>query len=106
MGLSFFVDDFGTGFSSMRYLKKLPFDGLKIDRSFVSDVDTDNEKAVLVRAMIEMAHNLNLKVVAEGVETEAELAFLRAHACDYAQGYLLGRPMPAEQFLECLQMQQ
>ena len=106
MGLSFLIDDFGTGFSSMRYLKKLPFDGLKIDRSFVSDVDTDNEKAVLVRAMIEMAHNLDLKVVAEGVETEAELAFLHDHDCDYVQGYLLGRPMPAEQFLEILQRQQ
>jgi len=106
MGLSFFIDDFGTGFSSMRYLKKLPFDGLKIDRSFVSDVDRDNEKAVLVRAMIEMAHNLNLKVVAEGVETEGELEYLRSHDCDYVQGYLLGRPMQAEQFFELLKSQQ
>ncbi len=103
MGMSFLIDDFGTGFSSMRYLKKLPFDGLKIDRSFVADVDSDNEKAVLVKAMIEMAHNLNLKVVAEGVEREAELELLRIYGCDYVQGYLLGRPMPADEFLNKIQ---
>ncbi|GAV20686.1 cyclic di-GMP phosphodiesterase Gmr [Mariprofundus micogutta] len=106
MGLSFLIDDFGTGFSSMRYLKKLPFDGLKIDRGFVANVDADNEKAVLVQAMIEMAHRLNLKVVAEGVEREEELAYLRSLDCDYVQGYLLGRPMPAEQFLALLTSQQ
>ena len=102
-GLSFVIDDFGTGFSSMRYLRKLPFDGLKVDRSFVSGVDQDHEKGVLVKAMINMAHSLNLNVVAEGVETEEELAFLRAHDCDFVQGYLLGRPMPAERFFEALQ---
>lgn len=101
-GMSFLIDDFGTGFSSMRYLKKLPFNGLKIDRGFVAGVDIEAEKAVLVRTMIDMAHNLNLKVIAEGVETEGEMNFLRAHHCDYVQGYLLGKPMPAEQFLELL----
>jgi len=102
-GLNFMLDDFGTGFSSMRYLRKLPFDGLKIDRSFVSLVDQDHEKAVLVNAMISMAHSLNLKVIAEGVEREEELAFLRTHDCDFVQGYLMGRPMPADQFFAMLQ---
>ena len=100
LGMSFLIDDFGTGFSSMRFLKKMPFDGLKIDRGFVSQVDTDSEKAVLVKAMIEMAHNLNLRVIAEGVERKEELEFLRIHDCDYAQGYLFGRPVVAEEFLE------
>jgi len=101
-GINFLIDDFGTGFSSMRYLRKLPFDGLKIDRAFVSMVDEDHEKAVLVEAMIQMAHSLNLTVVAEGIEREQELAFLRAHDCDYAQGYLLGRPIPAADFIKLL----
>jgi len=101
-GINFLIDDFGTGFSSMRYLRKLPFDGLKIDRAFVSMVDKDHEKAVLVNAMIHMAHSLNLTVVAEGIEREEELAFLRAHDCDFAQGYLLGRPTPAEEFIKLL----
>ncbi len=99
-GLRFLLDDFGTGFSSMRYLMEMPFDGLKIDRSFVDGCDQGSDKAVLVKAMIDMAHSLNLTVVAEGVETEGELALLREFGCDYVQGYLLGRPMPAEQFFE------
>ncbi|MDX8392163.1 MAG: EAL domain-containing protein [Mariprofundaceae bacterium] len=103
MGLDFLLDDFGTGFSSMRYLRKLPFDGLKIDRAFVDEVDQNHEKAVLVKAMIVMAHSLSLTVVAEGVERQEELDFLREHDCDFVQGYLLGKPMPAEQFFEVLQ---
>ncbi|GAV20687.1 cyclic di-GMP phosphodiesterase Gmr [Mariprofundus micogutta] len=105
LGMSFLIDDFGTGFSSMRFLKKMPFDGLKIDRGFVSHVDSDNDKAVLVKAMIEMAHNLNLKVIAEGVERQEELEFLRFHDCDYVQGYLFGRPVSAHEFLELLRKQ-
>lgn len=105
MGVRFLLDDFGTGFSSMRYLREMPFDGLKVDRCFISNFDTDAEKAVLVKAMIEMAHNLKLTVVAEGVERQEELALLREYGCDYAQGYLLGRPMPAEKFFEQLQKQ-
>jgi len=105
LGMSFLIDDFGTGFSSMRFLKKMPFDGLKIDRGFVSQVDRDGDKAVLVKAMIEMAHNLNLRVIAEGVERQEELAFLRDHGCDYAQGYLFGRPVPAEAFFDLLRNQ-
>ncbi len=105
MGIHFLIDDFGTGFSSVRYLKQLPFDGLKIDREFISGVDTDAEKAVLVRSMIDMAHSLNLKVVAEGVEREAEADFLRQHHCDYGQGYLFGKPVPADQFQAMLEAQ-
>lgn len=105
LGMSFLIDDFGTGFSSMRFLKKMPFDGLKIDRGFVSQVDRDSDKAVLVKAMIEMAHNLNLRVIAEGVEREEELAFLRSHDCDYAQGYLFGRPVPADEFFDLVRNQ-
>jgi len=105
MGIHFLIDDFGTGFSSVRYLKQLPFDGLKIDREFISGVDTDAEKAVLVKSMIDMAHSLNLKVVAEGVEREAEADFLRQHHCDYGQGYLFGKPVPADQFQAMLEAQ-
>jgi len=105
MGIHFLIDDFGTGFSSVRYLKQLPFDGLKIDRVFISGVDTDEEKAVLVRSMINMAHDLNLKVVAEGIEREAEAEFLRQHHCDYGQGYLFGKPVPVEQFQNMLEAQ-
>ncbi len=99
MGLSFWIDDFGTGFSSMRYLKDMPVDGLKLDREFIADIDADENKTVLVKAMVEMAHHLNLGVVAEGVETEAELAVLKHCGCDYVQGFLLGRPMPLVNFL-------
>ncbi|MDQ6996679.1 MAG: EAL domain-containing protein [Mariprofundus sp.] len=106
MGIHFLIDDFGTGFSSMRYLKQLPFDGLKIDRAFISDVDTDEEKAILVKSMIDMAHSLNLKVVAEGVEREAEAEFLRQNHCDFGQGYLFGKPVPADQFQHMLEAQE
>jgi len=105
MGIHFMIDNFGTGFSSMRYLKQLPFEGLKIDRAFIAGVDADEEKAILVKSMIDMAHSLNLKVVAEGVECEAEAEFLRQHRCDYGQGYLFGKPVPVEQFQDMLKAQ-
>jgi len=105
MGIHFFLDDFGTGFSSMRYLKRLPFDGLKIDREFISGVVDDKEKAVLVKSMIDMAHSLDLKVLAVGIETKAEFDFLRLHHCDYGQGHLFGKPVPAEQFQNMLEAQ-
>ncbi len=94
-GLGISIDDFGTGYSSLSYLRRLPLAALKIDRSFVSDAHVSADAASIVRSIIDMAHNLRLKVIAEGVETEVQAAFLRAHGCDQGQGYLFGRPVPA-----------
>jgi len=98
LGLRIAVDDFGTGYSSLSYLKQFPIDTLKIDRCFVNGLSTDPKNQVILTAMIEMAHALGLYVVAEGVETEAELALLRDYQCDSVQGYLLGRPMASQEF--------
>lgn len=97
-GIHISVDDFGTGHSSLGYLKKLPIDVLKIDRSFVSDVTTDRDDAALVMAIIDLAHTLRLKVVAEGVESEDQLAFLHLLRCDEWQGYLFSEPIRAAEF--------
>lgn len=102
-GISIAIDDFGTGYSSLSYLKRFPIDKLKIDQSFVRDVTVDANDASLVKAIIAMARALNLKTIAEGVETADELEFLRAEGCEEAQGYLIGRPMPAEKISELLQ---
>jgi len=95
MGIKIAIDDFGTGYSSLGYLKRLPIDILKIDRSFIFDVTTDADDAALVMAIITLAHNLSLKVVAEGVETEEQLRFLRLLRCDGWQGFLYSKPVPA-----------
>ena len=96
LGIEFSIDDFGTGYSSMSYLKRLPVSALKIDQSFVRDLESDGDSRSIVQAIIGLAHNLNLTVVAEGVETPGQLACLRRAGCETAQGYLFSRPLPPE----------
>jgi len=98
MNIRISIDDFGTGYSSLGYLKRFPIDVLKIDQSFVRDIPADADDAAIASAIITMAHSLGLKVVAEGVETAAQLKFMREHGCDAMQGYHLSKPLPAEQF--------
>ena len=96
IGIKISIDDFGTGYSSLSYLKNLPVDTVKLDRSFVIGTSSDSRDAALVMAVITLAHNLGLTVIAEGIETEAQRDFLRLLRCDEGQGFLLGRPAPAE----------
>jgi EAL domain-containing protein (putative c-di-GMP-specific phosphodiesterase class I) len=95
-GVRLSLDDFGTGYSSLTHLRRLPIDEIKIDRSFIKDLETDSDDAAIVQSTIDLAHSLNLMVVAEGVETELTWNRLRAFGCDQAQGFYLARPMPAE----------
>jgi diguanylate cyclase (GGDEF)-like protein/PAS domain S-box-containing protein len=103
VGVTLSLDDFGTGFSSLSYLKRLPLNQVKIDRSFVRDITTDNSDAVMVKAIIDMAKSFELDVIAEGVETEAQLAFLLENGCKAFQGYLFSQPVPIEKFEELLE---
>ena len=102
MGVRLAIDDFGTGYSSLGYLKRFPIDTLKIDQSFVRDLATDADDATIVSAVIGMGRNLKQRVIAEGVETDAQLAFLRAQQCDQGQGFLFNHPLPAEDFARLL----
>lgn len=97
IGIKISIDDFGTGYSSLNYLKEFPIDRLKIDQSFIRDCHQDPSNATIVKAIISMAHHLNIQVIAEGVETKDHLDFLQQHLCDEVQGYLLSKPLPAEE---------
>ncbi len=97
MGVKISIDDFGTGYSSLAYLRRFPIDTLKIDIAFIREVTSNPQDAAITRTIIELAHSLNLRVVAEGVETQAQLAFLKAAGCDQIQGYLFSRPLPMQE---------
>jgi diguanylate cyclase (GGDEF)-like protein/PAS domain S-box-containing protein len=102
LGLTLAMDDFGTGYSSLSYLKKFPIDIIKIDRSFIHEIPDNQDDMEITSAVIAMAHNLKIKVVAEGIETAEQLAFLRRHRCDVGQGYLFDRPIPGSDLIEKL----
>ncbi|MEQ8802304.1 MAG: EAL domain-containing protein, partial [Haliea sp.] len=106
MGLQIALDDFGTGFCSFANLTSMPIDVLKIDKQFVDDIDCSEKGNQIVHAMLELASNLGMTTVAEGVETEAQYKFLRSSDCDCFQGYLAARPMPEAEFRALLQQQQ
>ena len=97
LGVRLSMDDFGTGYSSLSYLRAFPFDGLKIDRSFMTDLHAADDSKAIIQAIIGLGRALSLTVTAEGVETREQLELLRQYGCDEAQGYLLNRPMPPEE---------
>jgi EAL domain-containing protein (putative c-di-GMP-specific phosphodiesterase class I) len=102
MGVRLAIDDFGTGYSSLSYLRQFPIDTLKVDQSFVNGINGDTDDATIINAVINMGSNLNHRVIAEGVETVEQVAFLQAHGCDEGQGYYFSRPVPASQFAKLL----
>jgi len=95
-GFKISIDDYGTGYSSLAQLKQLPVNELKIDKSFVQRLETDEDDQIIVRSTIELAHNMGLSVVAEGIEDEYTLHWLAEHGCELAQGYFISRPQPSE----------
>ncbi|QAU48469.1 EAL domain-containing protein [Bradyrhizobium guangzhouense] len=102
LGIRIAMDDFGTGYSSLSYLQSFPFDKIKIDRSFISNLEATPQSAEIVRAVLSLAHALHIPVVAEGVETDAQRAFLEGEACEEMQGYLIGRPEPIEHYFDLI----
>ena len=102
LGIKLAIDDFGTGYSSLAYLKRFPVDCLKIDQSFVSEIMTARDNAVIAQAIISLGHSLNLQVIAEGVELQQQLEFLCAHHCHEAQGYYFSEPVPPDKFVKFL----
>jgi EAL domain-containing protein (putative c-di-GMP-specific phosphodiesterase class I) len=102
MGIAIYIDDFGTGFSSLSHLRHLPIDALKIDRAFIDELPHNADDVAIAQAIIAMAKTLNLRIIAEGVETPAQLDFLKRHGCHSAQGFFLSRPVPAERISELL----
>jgi len=103
IGVKLSIDDFGTGYSSLSYLKHFPLDLLKIDRSFVKDIEGSPDSVAIVRAIIAMAKSLNFAVIAEGVETEWQLEFLKRNDCDAMQGYYFSPPVPAREMTQLLE---
>lgn len=102
IGVQISMDDFGTGYSSLSYLKRFPFDNLKIDKAFIKDIPDDQGDVTLVLTIIAMAHNFKLKVIAEGVETQAQMDFLKLKKCNVIQGYFFSRPLPAHELEKLL----
>jgi EAL domain-containing protein (putative c-di-GMP-specific phosphodiesterase class I) len=99
-GIRISMDDFGTGYSSFSYLKKLPIDDLKIDKSFIRDIEKDEESRAIVQSIIHLAKTLKLNTIAEGVETVEQVEFLRLHGCDCMQGYYFSKPVSSRDFME------
>ena len=100
MGIQLSIDDFGTGYSSLAYLKRLPVNELKIDRSFVMNIERDQDDVTIVKSTIELGHNLGLKVVAEGIENQKVWDILKRMGCDYGQGYFMSKPMAADKLFD------
>jgi EAL domain-containing protein (putative c-di-GMP-specific phosphodiesterase class I) len=103
LGVRLALDDFGIGYSSLNYLRQFPVETLKIDRQFVQQLNSDVKNVIIIKTLIELAQRLNLKVIAEGIETEEQMNFLKEQYCDEGQGYFFARPMSASQFEEYMQ---